>query len=184
MEKVNKKLVQQLIEGDISMDDSNSLLRMNPKDPERFWTYLEALQDRVSWPDKILLRISDHLYIVRNEQKQRVVKCDCGHELGDYRENWKTECQIRIKTTLKEFEQVYYPAAAAPEPEYNEIREFFCPGCYAQLAVDITPPGYPLVFEVFPDLDRFYRDFLGQPLDDENSDWFQDNTAQKLAAWL
>lgn len=184
MTSIDKELVRQLVDGTISRYDARSLLKMETKDSDRFWTYLEVLQDRVPWQEQILLRISDHLYVVRKELGQRVVKCDCGHEFGDYRVNWKTEANVRLRTTLPEFEQVYYPPAAAPEPEWNEIREFYCPGCLAQLAVEVAPPGYPLIFEMLPDLDRFYREFLGRPLEDENSDWYTDRTAEKVAEWV
>jgi len=185
MEKVNKEIVAQLVAGDISRDESRTLLKMNPKDPERFWTYLEVLQERVNWDDKILLRISDHLYIVqKKETGERLVKCDCGHELGDFRANWKTSAHVRIRETQEEINKVYYPPAAAPEPEWNEVREFFCPGCYAQIGVEIVPPGYPLLFEFRPDLDRFYREFLGKPLDDERSDWYEEHTDKITANWL
>lgn len=183
MTGVDKELVRQLVDGKISRYDARSLLKMETKDADRFWTYLEILQERVPWTEQILLRISEHLYVVRKDDGRRIVKCDCGHEFGDYRVNWKTEANVRIKTTAEEFEQVYYPPAAAPEPEWNEIREFYCPGCLAQLAVEIVPPCYPLIFEILPDLDRFYREFLGRPLDDESRDWYTDRTAEKTAEW-
>lgn len=184
MTKVEKEIVRQLVDGDISRINAKALLKMDPKDPERFWTYLEVLQERVKWKDKILLRISDHLYVVRNKGNQRVVKCDCGQELGDYRANWKTECNVRVRRTENEFHEIYYPAALSPEPAFTEIREFFCPGCFAQVAVEAVPPGYPLIFECLPDIDRLYRDFLNKPLEDEREDWYQDKTAVKTASWL
>jgi acetone carboxylase, gamma subunit len=184
MTSIDKQLVSQLVDGTISRYDARSLLKMETKDSDRFWTYLEVLQDKVSWEDKILLRVSEHLYVILNDSGGRVVKCDCGHEFGDYRTNWKTEANVRVKTTLAEFEKIYYPAAAAPEPEWNEIREFYCPGCVAQLAVEVVPPGYPLIFEFLPDIDRLYRDFLGVPLDDESPDWYADQTATKTATWF
>jgi acetone carboxylase, gamma subunit len=183
MTSIEKSLVRQLIDGSIDRHDARTLLRMETKDTERFWTYLEVLQERVGWAERILLRISDHLYVVAKSPGQRVVKCDCGHEFGDYRANWKTEARVRVKTTAAEFADVYYPEAAAPEPEWNEIREFYCPGCCAQLAVEVVPPGYPLIFEILPDIDRFYRDFLGRPIEDAAADWYEDRTAQKTAAW-
>ena len=183
MTTIAKDLMRQLVDGNIDPHDARLLLRMEVKDTERFWTYLEVLQERVPWDERILLRISDHLYIVRKSRSERVVKCDCGHEFGDYRCNWKAHARVRVKVTAEEFAEVYYPEAAAPEPEWNEIREFFCPGCYAQLAVEVVPPGYPLIFEMLPDLDRFYRDFLGHPLDDEDHAWFTDRTAERTASW-
>ncbi|RKZ11782.1 acetone carboxylase subunit gamma [bacterium] len=185
MEKVEKQIVEQLVSGDISRDESRRLLKMDPKDPERFWTYLEVLQDRVKWKDKILLRISDHLYIVKKEKTgERLVKCECGHELGDYRVNWKTAANVRIRATQEEMSKVYFPATAVPEPKWNEIREFFCPNCFTQIGVEVVPPGYPLLFEFLPDLDRFYSEFLGRPLDDAQDDWYENQTNKKTAAWL
>ncbi|MEW5703532.1 MAG: acetone carboxylase subunit gamma [Pseudomonadota bacterium] len=183
MGKVNKDLVRQLIDGTIGRGDAHSLLRLARKDPERFQTYLEVLQERVPWEEKILMRISDHLYIVCKGEGLRIVKCDCGHEFGDYRSNWKLGALLRVRETAKEFEEVYYPAPACPEPEWQEIREFYCPGCVAQLAVEVVPPGYPIVFEMLPDLDRFYRDYLGTPLPDEKPEWFDDRTFETTAAW-
>lgn len=184
MSQIDKGLIRQLVEGDISRQDARGLLRMENKDTERFWQYLEVLQERASWSDRILIRVSDHLYIVqRASDGARVVKCDCGQEFGDYRMNWKTAAHVRVKTTAAEFESVYYPPAAAPEPEWNEIREFFCPGCYAQLAVEVVPPGYPLIFEVLPDIDRYYREFLGCPLGDESPEWYVDRTGRTTANW-
>ena len=156
---------------------------MDQKDPERFWTYLEALQERMPWDDTILLRIADHLYIVRKENGDRVVKCDCGQEFGDYRANWKLSALIRLRETPEEIEEIYYPSQACPDPEWVVIREFYCPGCAAQLAVEVVPPGYPIVFEMLPDLDRFYRDFVERPLSDAKPDWYQDRTYELTAGW-
>ena len=183
MAKVDKGLVEQLIEGTISREDARSLLKMDQKDPERFWTYLEALQERMPWDDTILLRIADHLYIVRKENGDRVVKCDCGQEFGDYRANWKLSALIRLRETPEEIEEIYYPSQACPDPEWVVIREFYCPGCAAQLAVEVVPPGYPIVFEMLPDLDRFYRDFVERPLADAKPDWYQDRTHELTAGW-
>lgn len=180
---VDKGLIQQLVDGVISKENARRLLTMERKDKDRFWNYLEVLQERVKWKDRILLRLADHLYIVHKTTGERIVKCDCGHEFGDYRANWKTQALIRTRKTIEEFKQVYYPEPACPEPEWQEIREFYCPGCLAQLAVEVVPPGYPLVHEMLPDLDRFYRDFMGRALADEAADWYEDRTAMAVAKW-
>lgn len=180
---VDKGLIEQLVDGVISKENAKRLLAMERKDKERFWNYLEVLQARVKWPERILMRITDHLYIVHKVEGGRVVKCDCGHEFGDYRTNWKTAALIRTRETLDEFKQVYYPEPACPEPEWQEIREFYCPSCLAQHAVEVVPPGYPLVHEMLPDLDRFYREFMGRALADESADWYEDRTAATVAKW-
>ena len=183
MSVVDKDLIRQMIDGEISRENAHRLIAMPRKDKDRFLNYIEVLQTRVKWSDKILLRISDHLYIVQKSPTGRVVKCDCGHEFGDYRENWKLHSLIRVRGTTEEFEEVYTPEPACPDPDWVEIREFYCPSCQAQLAVECVPHGYPIVFEVLPDLDRFYRQYVGAVLPNENPDWYQDRTTQVTAQW-
>ena len=72
---------------------------------------------------------------------------------------------------------------AIPNPDLVEIREFYCPECFAQLAVEVVPIGYPVIFEMLPDLDTFYREWLGSPLKDERADWFEDRTPDMPAIW-
>ncbi|MGR8919401.1 MAG: acetone carboxylase subunit gamma [Gammaproteobacteria bacterium] len=180
---VSKELVRQLVDG--SIDDANAerLLKLPRKDAERFFTYLEVLQERVPFDERILLRLGDKLYIVSKGPGLRVTKCECGHEFGDYRENWKLGCRIRTRKTLEAMSEVYDPAPAVPEPGWQEIREFFCPDCATQHAVEVVAPGYPVVMEMLPDLDRFYREYLGRPLEDESPDWYADRTAGVTAGW-
>lgn len=181
---ISQDLIAQLVEGRIDDDNATRLLKLPRKDADRFQKYIAVLQARVAWQDTILLRLGDNLYIVRNASGGRVVKCACGHEFGDYRQNWKLGCRIRTRRTLDEMRQVYDPLPACPEPGWQEIREFFCPECATQHAVEVVAPGYPVVFEMLPDLDKFYREYLGTPLPDESPDWYRDNTDTVTGAWV
>jgi len=178
--KENLKL---LIDGKLASEEVRKLIQLSPKDRDRFWKYLEVLQERVPWKDKILLRISDHLYIVAKEGGGRVVKCDCGHELGDYRINWKLGCRVYARRTTEEMAEVVSVEEAIPDANLVEIREFYCPGCFALLGVEVVPAGYPVIFEMLPDLDVFYRDWLDRPLEDEHPDWFKEKTSELIAEW-
>jgi acetone carboxylase, gamma subunit len=183
--QVTKAMLGDLMDGRLEDDYVQRMQRMQRKDTTRLETYLEVLQERARWPNKILLRLTDHLYVVRNETGAgRLIKCDCGHEFGDYRTNWKLGCRVRVRRTREEFEQVYSPAYAIPEPEWMTIRQYYCPGCVTQLAVEVVPPGYPPLFDMLPDLDTLYRDYLGKPLADESPDWFRDRTNELTAQWL
>jgi acetone carboxylase gamma subunit len=183
--KVTPGMLADLMDGRLEDDHVQQLQRMGRKDSTRLDTYLEVLQQRVPWVNKILLRLTDHLYIVRRDDGTgRIVKCDCGHEFGDYRVNWKLGCRVRVRRTREEFEEVYSPSYAIPEPEWMTIREYFCPGCLAQLAVEVVPPGYPPLFDMLPDLDTLYAELLGQPLDDAGPEWFQDLTNDVTREWL
>jgi acetone carboxylase gamma subunit len=36
---------------------------------------------------------------------------------------------------------------------------------------------------MLPDLDKFYREYLGRPLPDEAGDWYEDRSAQITREW-
>lgn len=182
-ERFTKDQLKRLVEGKLSWEEVKRVIRLDPKDSDRFWKYLEVLQEKVPWKDKILLRISDHLYIVAKEGSGRVIKCDCGHEFGDYRINWKLGCRVYARKTKEEIGEVVTIPEARHNTDLVEMREYYCPGCYALLAVEVVPPGYPPIFEMLPDLDSFYRDWLGKPLPDEDPEWFADKTLDKPAQW-
>ena len=61
----------------------------------------KCLQERVSWDDPILLPYGLHLYIVQKPNGDRIVKCDCGHEFCDYRENWKLQAKMFVRDTRR-----------------------------------------------------------------------------------
>ncbi len=157
-----RKQVEDLIDGKLPFQDLHRMMS-SFKDPDRFELYLQILQDRVPWEDRILLPYGLHLYIVQRSDGHRVVKCDCGHEFGDYRENWKLSARIYVRNTAEAYREIY-PEMMHALPEWMELREFYCPGCYALLEVEAVPPGYPIVFDFLPDLETFYRDWLGRDL--------------------
>jgi len=183
MEKVTKENLKLLVEGKIPWGEAKRIIRLSPKDEDRFFKYVELLQEKVPWRDKILLRIGDHLYIVAKEGGGRVVKCDCGQEFGDYRVNWKLSCRICVRRSRQEMAEVVTVEEAIPDPNLVEMREFYCPGCLAQLAVEVLPSGYPPLFDMLPDLDTLYREWLGKPLPDERPDWFEDKSSDLIAQW-
>jgi acetone carboxylase gamma subunit len=127
------------------------------KDPDRFQKFRSVLQERVPWNDRILLPLTEHLYIVEAGESA-VVKCDCGHVFGDYRENWKIEALVYVRRTEGEIAEIY--GRFGCDPEWMELREFICPGCAALLEVESAIPGYPIIFDFKPDLVSFYREWL------------------------
>lgn len=179
-----KENFELLIDGKLPWEEVKKAIRLSPKDADRFHKYLEILQAKVPWEDRILLRISDHLYIVAKPGGGRTVKCDCGQEFGDYRINWKLSCRVYVRATDEAVAEVVTIPEARHNTDLVEMREFYCPGCYALLGVEVVPPGYPPIFEMFPDLDTFYREWLGSPLEDEHPGWFQERTEEKTAAWI
>jgi len=163
MVKYDKKTLERMINGDLSWEELRPIVS-GRKDPDRFEKILEILQERVSWPEKIILPLHEHLYIVSKEG-QRIVKCDCGYEFGDYQENWKTKCRVRVRDTFEAIEELYLKDMGS-DPDWQELREYICPGCFTLLDVEAVPPGYPSIFNFLPDIDTFYEKWLGKKAPD------------------
>ena len=135
------------------------------KDGERFRTYLRVLEGR--WPfddDRILLPFGLHLCIVELPDGRRVVKSDSGHVFGDYRENWKLNARVYVRRDRDAMLEIY-PDKMHPDPRWNELREYYDPVSFRLLDVESVPPGYPVVHDFLPDLEAFYADWLGEPLE-------------------
>jgi acetone carboxylase gamma subunit len=156
-----KEVLKDLIEGKLDWPRVKQIMS-SPKDADRFIKYLALAQERVKWREKILLPLGEHLYIVASN-RERIVKCDCGQEFGDWRENWKLKALIYSRNSREKLEEIY-PGPRSPDAQWCEIREFYCPGCGAQLEVENVPPGYPITFDFLPHIDAFYEQWLGQPL--------------------
>ncbi len=133
------------------------------KDADRFDKYVALLQERVDWDDPIVLPFGEHLYVVAAPGGSYVVKCDCGHEFCSHTENWKLEALINVRETNEALREVY-PSKMHGDPAWNELREYFCPGCRTLLEVEAVPPGYPVVHDFVPDLEAFYDGWLGRAL--------------------
>ena len=174
----SKETLRDLIDGKLPWEETQQIIS-GAKDSHRFDKYVEILQERVRFHEKILLPLAEHLYIVEKGE-ERIVKCDCCYEYGDYRVNWKLMALIDVLETEQELDKIY-PGFGKPNPEYCEIRRYFCPGCGAQLEVEAVPRGYPMIFDFLPDLDTFYKDWLRRPL--STSKEFKDLTYEEIERW-
>jgi acetone carboxylase gamma subunit len=161
-----REVLKDLIEGKLDWPRVKQVMSA-PKDADRFEKYVAIVQERVPWPEKILLPLGEHLYVVA-KGKQRVVKCDCGYEFGDWRENWKLKALIHVRNTRQKLADIY-PGPRSPDPAWCEIREFYCCQCGSQLEVESVPPGYPVTFDFLPDIDAFYSQWVGKPLGEQVS---------------
>jgi len=179
-ESYPKETIKELIEGRLPWERLKWIIS-GYKDEDRFFKVIEVLQENVPWKEKILLPLTDDLYIIEKDE-ERIVKCFCGHEFGDYRENWKLKALIHVRDTEEEVEELY-PSAYETRPplELCEIREYYCPGCGNQLEVEVVPFGYPIIFDFLPDLDTFYREWLESPL--RNKMEFKDLSYEVIKDW-
>jgi acetone carboxylase gamma subunit len=151
----SKDTLERMVEGRMSEQES-FLLQTEPKDLDRFERVIAVLQEQVSWPEKILVPLGEHLYVVEKENGERVAKCDCGHEFGDYRENWKLNALVYARDTREKLNEIYVGERAC-DPDWMILREYYCPGCATMLEVENVTPGYPVVFNFLPDLEAFEK---------------------------
>jgi N-methylhydantoinase B/oxoprolinase/acetone carboxylase alpha subunit/acetone carboxylase gamma subunit len=132
------------------------------KDPDRFDLWVQVLQDRVSYDDQIVLPFGEGLNIVRRKSDgELVIRTDAGHDFCRWDENWKMHAPVFIRDTDELYEEIY-PKLAYPEGDWMELREYYCPISGRLLETEAVPPGYPVQHEYLPDLEGFYKGWLGR----------------------
>lgn len=178
MASYSKDEIRDLIDGKLPWSRVRTIIS-SPKDEDRYDKYVEILQERVPWKDRILLPLTEHLYIVEKDG-ERITKCHCGYEYGDYRENWKLKALIHVRDTEEKLDEVFF-GPRKPDPKLCSVREYYCPGCGAQLEVETVPVGYPAIFDFLPNIDALYRDWLNRPLETEKE--FKDLTYELTKKW-
>jgi acetone carboxylase gamma subunit len=132
------------------------------KDPDRFDKWIEVLQERVPYDDPIVLPCGEGLNIVQSGG-ELVIRCDCGHDFCRHDRNWKMDAVVFVRDTDELMREVY-PKMGHADTDWMELREYYCPGCARQLEVEAVPPGYPVIHEFLPDVEGFYRGWLGREL--------------------
>jgi acetone carboxylase, alpha subunit len=134
------------------------------KDRDRFHKWVSVLSERVTYDDPIVLPLGEGLNVVRRDSdSELVVRCDCGHDFCPPNRNWKLEALIFVRADAESLGEIF-PGLAAPDAEWCELREFYCPSCARQLETEALPPGHPVVHEFLPDIEGFYRGWLGREL--------------------
>lgn len=156
MSTYTKKQVADLVKGDLDWDTVHLMLSM-PKDNDRYKLYMEVLNDNVDYDDKVILALGPRLNVVeRTTDQEIVIKCDCGHDFGDYRKNWKLGALIYVRDSEEKMEQIY-PAIMAPDTNWQVYREYYCPSCGIQHDVEAPTPWYPVMHDIQPDLKTFFE---------------------------
>jgi N-methylhydantoinase B/acetone carboxylase alpha subunit len=134
------------------------------KDPDRFDKWLSILQDRVDWRDPIALPLGEALYVIRRlSDGELVIRSEAGHDFCRFDENWKMHAAVFVRDSDELLGEVY-PKMAHCDPEWMELREFYCPESGRLLEVEAVTSGYPVVHDFLPDIEGFYSGWLGREL--------------------
>jgi acetone carboxylase gamma subunit len=158
-----REVIEQVVDGTLPWRELKSMMS-SFKDPGRFDVYMSIVQSQVPWEDRILLPLSDNLFIVQRPDGERVTKSRAGFDFGDYRRNWKLNALIFERDSDESMDEIY-PRLMGADPGWMTLREYYCPKSLTLLDVEAVPPGYPIVHAFEPDLEGFYREWLGRPLD-------------------
>jgi acetone carboxylase gamma subunit len=157
-----REVTRALLRRQLPWQDLLKLMR-EPKSPRRFDQMIDALQETVPWKEKILLPLGESLFIVAKSGRA-IIKTAAGAELCAWNENWKMKCRVIVRRTRAELAKIFPLEHLTIDPDLVEIREFYCPKSGTLLDVDCVPPTYPVEVDFTPDLEAFYRDWLGRPL--------------------
>lgn len=157
---LEKQTLGAMLDGELSRREIRDV-QSGYKDPDRFEKWIEVLQERVPYDDAIVLPLGEGLNVVRRGDGGLVIRCDCGHDFCSPDRNWKMEALIYVREDAEALAEIY-PKMAAPDPEWMELREFYCPSCARQLETEALPPRYPVVHEFLPDIEGFYEGWLGR----------------------
>ena len=134
------------------------------KDAARFDTWVAVLQERVDYDDQIVLPFGEGMNIVkRASDGEYVIRTDAGADLCRWNENWKMHTVMRVRDSAESMREIY-PQMGHADPEWMELREYYCPISGQLLEVEAVPPGYPVVHDFLPDLRGFYEGWLGRAL--------------------
>ena len=147
MTQYSNEMIRDLIDGRLPLEEVTRM--QQEKDADRTARVIALEQQRVAWDEPILVCLQEHLYVVQKPSGERVVKCVCGNEFGDYRINWKEQALVYERHPQDGEIFLKYKGA---DPDWQWLREFYCPGCATLLDVEPTPIGYPFIFNFLPDL--------------------------------
>ena len=116
------------------------------KDPDRFEKWVALLQARVECDDPIVLPLGEGLNVVRRrDDGELVIRSDAGHDFCRADRNWKMHAPVFVRDTDELLREIY-PRMAHCDPEWMELREFYCPRSGRLLEVEAVTarlPGRP-----------------------------------------
>lgn len=102
--------------------------------------------------DTMALRAITEYLAIDLEKELWVCRC-CGCELGQARENYKHGLLLRARDPREIHSSGLKELRFAPDPEWCQIIEMFCPGCATMIEVEYLPPGHPITHDIEIDID-------------------------------
>ena len=116
MTSYSHEIIRDLISGSLPWHQTKRIMSAY-KDDDRFFKVVAVFQERVTWTERILLPIGEHLFIVQ-KGRARVTKCECGHEFGRRRGREGNEGRVshRLRVDVSIARIGSHPAKDEPPP--------------------------------------------------------------------
>ena len=93
---------------------------------------------------KEIMDLTPYVKIVADEKGMLVATCSrCGFAYCEAREDYKLYCLIHERDPAE-----IYPAHLAPDKDWAIYREYYCPGCGAQVEAEQCPRGMTIIQEI------------------------------------
>jgi acetophenone carboxylase len=109
------------------------------------------------------VRVTEYLDV---DLEKEMWRCShCGTELGSARGPYFKGCLVYDRPGS----EVYGPPIEiaqgqfvnyAPDPRFQRILEFYCPGCGTMVEVQYLPPGHPVPIDIALDIDKMKEKYL------------------------
>ena len=110
-------------------------------------------------------------------EAERWVCRRCRSALGSARESYKEGILVHARDPREIHKPILdperYEFTYAPDPEWVQILEYYCPSCGQMIEVEYCPPGYPPLHDIEIDVDALKKrrvtedGFLAEVEDDE-----------------
>jgi len=111
---------------------------------ERFAREKENPKEKSSAPKNKVLGLTPYVDIVEDGSGKKWTKCSiCEHEYSGAEENYKLYALVYDRDPKE-----ILPGNLGPEKDWMIYREFYCPGCGAQIDVEATAPGTPILHNI------------------------------------
>lgn len=89
----------------------------------------------------------------------------CNYEITSARNNYKTGLLVHVRDPREIHRPIIdekrYEYTFAPDPNWVQIVEYYCPECGIQMEVEYLPPGHPPQHDMEFDIDAMKEKFLG-----------------------
>lgn len=88
----------------------------------------------------------------------------CNHEIANARGNYKEGLLVYNRNPREIHKPIIdpdkYEFTFAPDPNWVQILEYYCPSCATQVEVEYLPPGHPPMFDMEFDIDALKERYL------------------------